>query len=403
MVKNLFYSILFLGVIPCDAALFTLYLNESLGAEIVLFFNIIVCGITGIYFLKNIKNHVLYEKLIIKYLFYAALMIVLNMVASANANEPFATRIFSIVCLFSYYIFCLFVFKDINSLIISINITLLFLITVSLAVYLIKPEVATYQENAKEIYFKGVVKNRNSFGEISLFFITTNIFLWSRNKKYTWYFLITTAIGFVATYMTHSAASTVSAALIIFLSAIYFITKKLIPLNWFLIAYGFIFVSLIIIQSSDTPFLADILKIFNKSSTLTGRMNIWPVALKLILEHPLLGHGYDTTVLIRNGIILNDPHNSILYMLLTQGFVGTGIFFAFFFTILYRGKKLLKNNNLFALMYIFILAWMIRGLVESVFSYAHFVFWLSLLIIEMLTEQEKQYASNGEKENVKAI
>ena len=89
-------------------------------------------------------------------------------------------------------------------------------------------------------------------------------------------------------------------------------------------------------------------------------------------------------------------------MLLTQGFCGTIIFFSMFYNTLTKAKSVLKNDTLFSYMYIFIIVWMIRGLTESAFTYTHFVFWIAIIIIEMLVLEKKKEMSNGE-ENEKKI
>lgn len=404
MVKKIFTSILFLGIIPCDAAMFTLFKNPELGKQIVLILNIIVCGITGIFFIRNLMGKFFYEKISTKYLGYFIVLIFFNILASLLSSEDtlLGTRTMSLMCLWAYYTFGLYTFKDAHSLIKTINTTLLMLIVMSIVLYYIDYENATYIENATTRYFKGVALNRNSYVEITLFYVASNLYLWTKNKRHSLFYLLTTALAIYTTYLTHSATSTVSMLIMVLLTAYYIIAKKTISFKTFLIAYIGIFISLIIIQSAKTPFLSEILEYFQKDSSLTGRTDIWKTSFDLITEHPIFGRGYDTSALLKNGVLENDPHNSILYMLLTQGFCGTIIFFSMFYNTLTKAKSVLKNDTLFSYMYIFIIVWMIRGLTESAFTYTHFVFWIAIIIIEMLVLEKKKEMSNGE-ENEKKI
>lgn len=404
MVKKLFISILFLGIIPCDAAMFTLFKDAELGKQIVLILNILVCGIVGIFFTRNFSERFFYEKISNKYLAYFIVLVFLNILASLIAVEDTLiwTRTMSLICLWAYYLLGLYVFRDAHTLVKSINITLLILILMSVILYYVDYENATYVESATTRYFKGVSSNRNAYSEITLFYVASNLYLWAKSKRHTLFYLSTTALAIYTTYLTHSATSIVSLLLMLLLLVWYITTKKIISFKAFLGMYIGIFISLIIIQSAETPFLSEILEFFQKDSSLTGRTDIWTTTFDLISEHPIFGRGYDTHILADNGILENDPHNGILYMLLTQGICGTIIFFSMFYNTLTKAKSVLKNDTLFSYMYIFIIVWMIRGLTESVFTYTHFVFWIAIIIIEMLILEKKKEMSVGE-ENEKKI
>lgn len=398
MVKKIFTSILFLGIIPCDAAMFTLFKNPELGRQIVLFLNMAVCGISGILLLQNLHKKIFYEKIRIKYLGYFIVLIILNIFASVLSAEDtqLLTRTMSLICLWGYYEFGLYTLENAHSLVKTVNITLLILILISIILYYTDYENATYIENATTRYFKGVALNRNSYAEITLFYVASNFYLWAKSKRRSLFYIVTTALAIYTTCLTHGATSTLCLILLVILSVWYVITKKLIPFKLFLISYSIVFILLIIIQTTDFPFLTEILEYFQKDSSLTGRTEIWKTSLELISEYPILGRGYDTIALELNGVSENDPHNSILYMLLTQGFFGTIIFFSMFYKTIAKAKNILKYNILFSYMYIFIVVWIIRGLTESAFTYTHFVFWIAIIIIEMLIVEKEEIIS-GEK------
>lgn len=399
MLKKLFASILFLGVIPCDPALFTFFLNPALGKQISLGLNIIVCAIAFFLFIKNLNKNHLYEKISTKYILFFVAMLFLNIFSTMiNSNNILIfNRTMSMICLCAYYLYCIYAFKNAHSLIKSINASLLILVIMSILLYYIDYEKATYIENSTTRYFKGVSLNRNSYAEITLFFITSNLYLWTKSKRHSLYYILTTALAVYTTYLTHSATTGVSLTLLIALWIIYVCTKKTLPFKAVMAMYFTIFVSMIIIQSSNTPFLSEIIEYFEKDTSLTGRTQIWKISLDLISDNLILGSGFDNYNLLFKGISENDPHNSILYMLLTQGLCGTILFLSLFFSTISKAKFVLKNNNMFNHMYIFIIAWLIRGLTESVFSYAHFVFWISIIIIEMLIlEREKELISENE-------
>lgn len=399
MLKKLFCSILFLGIIPCDVAIFTLFKNPELGEKIVLILNITVCGIVGGFFLRNLNRKSFYDKISTKYLVYFTVLICSNILAALLSSEDtlIGTRTMSLICVWAYYAIGLYMFEDAHSLVKTINMTLLVLILMSILLYYIDYEHATYIENSTTRYFKGVAANRNSYVEITSFYVASNLYLWSQSKRHSLYYIVTTALAIYTTYLTHSATSTICLFFMIAISIVYIVIKKTVSFKTFLILYIVFFVSLIIVQSAETPFLTEILEYFQKDSSLTGRTNIWATTLESLKEHIILGRGYDTFVLRDRGILENDPHNSILYMLLTQGLFGTIVFFGMFYKTITKAKSILKHNTLFSYMYIFIITWMVRGLTESAFTYTHFVFWIAIIIIEMLILEEKKKTIDGEK------
>ena len=405
MKKIIISSILFFGVIPCETAFFTFYKNAEFGSKFILMLNFLTCGIAGLLFIIGINNkHTDNEPIIIKYTFCGIAIMLLNTMASMITGEESSSRAMSIICLFAYYLYVLYVFKKPDDIVKSINITLLFLILSSFILFYVSPQNVTYIENATTRYFKGVSHNRNSYADIALLYIASNIYLWSRNKKHTIFYLLTTGVAFYTTYLTHSATSTICAILLIVLSLMYVFTKKTIPLTVFLAGYVFIFISLIILQSANTPFLSEITNYFDKSTGLTGRTNIWTTTIDVIKNNPVFGRGYDTYALAKRGIVENDPHNSVLYILLTQGFCGIIMFLIMFYNPIKTAKRILENNSLFSFMYNFVIVWMIRGLTESVFSYSHFTFWIAVIIIEILNlEKRKQRSMNEEIKNAEAI
>ena len=392
MLKRLLSTILLLGIIPCDAALFTLYSNADLGNTIVIFINAVVCGVAFCCIVLNMSKQKRYKWVAEKYILLFFIMIIANWIGSVMAGEEaeVSTRTMSMICVGAYYLYSLYAFDDADTLIRSINATLLVMILIGFVFYFVDFDKVSYIERAELRYFKGVAKNRNSYTEISLLYIVSNMYLWNKNKKHSLYYICTTAIAVYTTYLTHSATGTVSMVILFALSLLYAYKGVLIPFRLFVIGYAVIFVMLIIMQSADVPFLELITDIFQKDIGMTGRTKIWEKSIKLITEYPVFGRGFDTYALYKEGVYENDPHNSILYILLTQGAVGLTILLGVFGRVISKAKNIIKSNQLAAYMYIFIIVWMIRGLTESIFSYTHYVFWLAFIVIEMVEVEATQ-------------
>lgn len=69
-------------------------------------------------------------------------------------------------------------------------------------------------------------------------------------------------------------------------------------------------------------------KYFGKETVFDGRLMLQTMALKLISEHPIVGHGYECYSV---GLA---PHNNFLVMMFTTGIIGTLIYYIFVFSVL---------------------------------------------------------------------
>lgn len=80
------------------------------------------------------------------------------------------------------------------------------------------------------------------------------------------------------------------------------------------------------------------------------RLEIWRIALGLILQHPLIGHGYDTPLSIDpgNGYLLSEPHNFALGVLHDLGIIGFLPWAGMILAGLYSGWRH-RNQQLFVL------------------------------------------------------
>lgn len=390
-----FRWILFLGVFPIEKAAVTLYTNSEVGYYFFLLLNIITLGLATLFFLNNRKNR---QQLSLKYLIYFSLLIFIYMIGSVMADEFSVTRILSLVCLLGYYLFVIHGYSSVDDFFCDINKALLLIIIVSLMLYLVGSNNVLYRENALQLTFKGIVPNRNNYSEISLFFITTNFVLFKKKRMKLIPFIMTTILAIYTTILTRSATSIVCLLLLllllVFSKSKY--VKKVCLSNIMLIGYAIIFLILVLLQNTNFGVMSYIAKIFEKSVTLTGRTNIWTASFQLLSEFPLFGYGYDTQILLRNGVRENDPHNSIIYILLTGGIFGLILFISMLKPLFVNkhGDIDIKDST-YVYLRIFVFIWAIKGLVESVFSYTHFVFWVTIIAFDMMIYMSRWREKNG--------
>ena len=383
--------ILFLGVLPFEKAALTFYISENVGAYISLALNVLTVIVVFCAFFGGKKRLEWQNKLTIKYLI--AFVILATIYIAGTFNGEFEiSRLASVFCLLAYYLYIIDSGKKMSSLLKDLWRALFAIIIISFVLYLFGNEHVMYIEDATSMVFKGITANRNSYSEISLFFVAIDFCLYKKGLKSLLGFVVTSGIATYTTFLTNGAANIVC---IIFLLVLLFFSeyksiKKHLFFVRFLVVYFVLFSVLVIAKNFEFAPLVFISNLFEKSSTITGRSDLWAEALAAILKAPIWGYGYDTTILMDSGALHNDPHNGLLYILLTQGLMGSVYMAIMIYPICrYGNAQKLKNDVVYRSMMLFSSIWLFKGLVESVFSYTHFAFWCAIIIMEMFIKASK--------------
>ena len=392
-----FVWILFLGILPFDKSALTFYLSDKIGSFISLFLNgcTLITAIICVYNMRKSKIHI---RLSLKYAIIFAVLLVVYLFASLT-DEISIMRLFSLVCVLGYYIFSICYYKNVDELVKDVNIALFFIIILSVIYGIFNVPEVMYSENSTKYVFKGVVLNRNSYSEISLFYLVTNFYLVWKTNKYKIFRLISSIIAIVTTILTNGTTSILcTGLLLVLLLGCYFTNvRKYYYFTIFAIAYAVIFIIFVLGPSMNFNIVQYVGKFLGKSETLTGRTDIWGVSLDCYIKSAIVGYGYDTNILFENQIHVGVPHNGILHILLTQGTIGLLVFLAMLsFIVINDRNKQLKDDKLYIVMLSFLVVWLIKGLVESVLYYTHFVFWIALIIMELRVHYNKE--KNSERQ-----
>ena len=378
--------ILFLGVLPFDKASLALYINPSLGNYISYALNAITLFIAFFLMLNGSAKKIAKNKLCTKYILYFAVLIFIYLISSLISSDFTISRVLSLICLLTYYLFSICKYNSIYDLLQDINIALLVIVLISFVLYLFGNPNVFYTENATTLTFKGIAANRNSYAEITMFLIVSSFCIYQKKRKLL-PFVFSVGLSVYTTLLTNSATATICVILLsgsMLLISLKKIAKHL-SFGMFAFAYFAVFILLILFQNTDGGIFQWITETFNKDVTFTGRTDLWSAAMEAISQRPIFGYGYDTDVLLQYGMRYTDPHNSILYILLTEGILGVIAFMVMILSVFAKKKdSKLKSNYIYASMLIFFMIWLIRGLVESGCSYSHFLFWASIIILDRL-------------------
>lgn len=180
-----------------------------------------------------------------------------------------------------------------------------------------------------------------------------------------------------------------------------------------LVKFAFPFVTIVVLiivyylvvslKYMEMPWVVSIIEnILNKDASLTGRDWIYTESLKLIGGSPIIGYGYDNTVIADNlgsvFVAFNTAHNSFLQMLLDDGIVGLVLFILmFYFTIKRMLKTRASENNT---VYISLVVMCIGGLTGLIIpsNYFWIVFMLTSLpkADEMFSVEESNLLYEGD-------
>lgn len=179
------------------------------------------------------------------------------------------------------------------------------------------------------------------------------------------------------------------------------IGKKIFPQNPVWLVVLFIAVNLALF--AVTVYLDGNYKVFGVNISLNGRMPIWEEAFMFIRDSFLMGYGaygvllsiFWTTNMIEPNK-MNYAHNELLQRMLDGGIILTIIFIVFvIWFVKYinrvesKSKKLVPN--------LFLLAFLLVMLIESVTEY--YFFPIFLCILAFMPELVKIYNQNGEEES----
>lgn len=331
-----------------------------------------------IYFLFFLAKRFL-NRVHLKYFFYFISIFFVNTLAELNeigeAGEWFH-RTLSMGYLLIYYSTVIkFAENYREELLNAMYFISAFLLLDSFVLYCLHPEIATYCEGEGIYTLQGVAGNRNHIIE---YWILETIGLFGSEKLYAnkkcqgfWIFTM-----FIQS-LTKSGTGIVVMAVTVFMIFIYCKRRNLFKFVLFINYIIICWVYIVMVFNQKLIFEYFIVNVLHKSPTLTGRLLLWETTVEEIMRFPILGYGYD------NALEYGAIDNSVLYLLMAGGFLGTIIWL--FMLVSSHSSVILKKSisRTEAALSIGILAYMVRSITEAVVSYPHIVFWCSLILLDM--------------------
>lgn len=180
---------------------------------------------------------------------------------------------------------------------------------------------------------------------LALVFCALLMLLLQVNKKTTKRFLVIILVSIlVSSVLALNRGTWISLSFSIFVSSI--IYRRKINFRWLII--GGILISLVFSGLIAKRFmeLKETTAAGMSKNTIEKRMNNWVAILRLVPNHPIIGHGVGNS----NQVFFNtykyhhEPHNDYLKLLFEIGFLGPFFYFIFIFRELFRELK--RSTNL---------------------------------------------------------
>jgi len=248
--------------------------------------------------------------------------------------------------------------------------------------------------------FAGIFGNPNGLGVTSAILLPLSLWQFLETKKKFALFLF---ILILLALFFSAARGSLNATAVALGYFIYARSKKYRP-SVFFFSMSFILIFIWIVQI----FIKEAFMHYIRSESipiLGGRLEIWPIALNLIIDKPIFGYGFgveDKLIGLKKIILLQHAgtyvHNSYLGMLLQLGLLGFIIFFIPLFILLFKELFSREQNETVATLRYALRASLIAGLIccfyeswiYSVGNAQAFPFWIIIMLLTFYQYRDKE-------------
>lgn len=278
------------------------------------------------------------------------LILLLALIAASvlwSANPDIALRRVLRLLVFGTFGFYLFVKYDVKEFTRFITRVLAVQAFASFAILILRPDLAFSSLNTYHDAVRGANLEKNSLGEVMSFTVLCSgysFFAGLNSRKFSFIVLMG---SIVLVILSRSTTSRLVVLAIIPIALFCWLARKRNP-GWGIVAS---MIAVVGVASLILIFLNidDFLKIVGKSTTLTGRTDVWHAVVEAIRQRPFLGYGYAFWTIAsttRNNIWMEvgwsppHAHSGWLDSMLQLGVVGLLITVALFAVSMSRAARL---------------------------------------------------------------
>ena len=247
--------------------------------------------------------------------------------------------------------------------------------------------------------FEGIFGNPNGVGTVSAVILPLTLWQFLETRKKSALFLFFLVLAGLLLSGTRGALNATVFALGYF---IYVRSRKYRPLVFFT-SISFVLIFIWITETLVKKFFIVYIRA-ESIPVLGGRLEIWPIALDLIMDKPIFGYGFgveDKLIGLKKIILYKHSgayvHNCYLGMMLQLGIVGFIIFFGPLFILLFK-ELFSKQESQTPILRCALRASLIAGLVScfyeswiySVGNALAFSFWIIVMLLVFYRYRDKE-------------
>lgn len=152
--------------------------------------------------------------------------------------------------------------------------------------------------------------------------------------------------------------------------------------NYKTIVISYVVVFIVVVLTQNITIISDVAeKLFGKTSTLSGRTNIWIRCLAQFLQSPIIGKGFlsiEKYVKITLAQTGTNAHNLVISLLITGGILALAVFLIFSVKVLYRKKSRMNFTEL--VLVTGIIDTLFIGISSSALAFCPFAYFFFIMI-----------------------
>jgi O-antigen ligase len=250
--------------------------------------------------------------------------------------------------------------------------------------------------------WRGLFWHKNSLGSIMSFFAFIYIFRALRNLKLNLAFLdiIFYLLSLGLVYLSHSAAGYI---VLIFMHIAIIIAFTWVRIQYKLSKIHYVLICIIsgIVALFFFVYLDKFFGLFNRSSDMTGRLQLWQYLLRdIVTQSPLFGHGFGAVWYLNSFRIqvqlvvgwtypVEIGDNGFMDVLLHLGWVGLFIFIALFALMVYRAVRyIIAQKTFISFLPLLILCYaFLANLSFSLFFEIEYFVWMLMVATLFITTE----------------